>query len=90
MGTLCPASFWATEAALSLAVLTYNLTVLFQRHLGWQAKVTIHSLRFWLFISKCEQSVDNFPLTLPEKRRIKSYRPESLRKACRLREAVKD
>jgi len=34
---------------LCLAVLTYNLTVLFQRHLGWQTKVTIQSLRFCLF-----------------------------------------
>jgi DDE family transposase len=51
LGTLCLASFWATEAALSLAVLTYNLTVLFQQHLGWQTKVTIHSLRFWLFVT---------------------------------------
>jgi len=34
--TLCLHSFWATEAALSLATLTYNLTILFQRHLGWQ------------------------------------------------------
>jgi hypothetical protein len=51
LGTLCLASFWATEAALCLAVLTYNLTVLFQRHLGWQTKVTIHSLRFWLFVT---------------------------------------
>ena len=25
--------------------------MLFQRHLGWQTKVTIHSLRFWLFIT---------------------------------------
>lgn len=49
--TLCLRSFWATEAALSLATLTYNLTVLFQRHLGWQTKVTIHSLRFWLLIT---------------------------------------
>lgn len=49
--TLCLDSFWATEAALSLATLTYNLTVLFQRHLGWQTKVTIQSLRFWLFIT---------------------------------------
>jgi hypothetical protein len=51
LGTLCLASFWATEAALSLAVLTYNLTVLFQKHLGWQTKVTIQSLRFWLFVT---------------------------------------
>ena len=49
--TLCLRSFWATEAALSLASLTYNLTVLFQRHLGWHTKVTIHTLRFWLFIT---------------------------------------
>jgi hypothetical protein len=49
--TLCLKKFWATEAALSLASLTYNLTVLFQRHLGWQKKVTIHSLRFWLFVT---------------------------------------
>lgn len=49
--TLCLRSFWATEAALSLATLTYNLTVLFERHLGWQTKVTIQSLRFWLFIT---------------------------------------
>jgi Transposase DDE domain group 1 len=51
LGTLCLESFWASEAALCLAVLTYNLTVLFQRHLGWQTKVTIHSLRFWLFVT---------------------------------------
>lgn len=51
LGSLCLESFWATEAALSLATLTYNLTVLFQRHLGWQTKVTIHSLRFWLFVT---------------------------------------
>lgn len=44
-------NFFATEAALSLAVVAYNLTVLFQRHLGWQTKVTIHTLRFWLFVT---------------------------------------
>lgn len=49
--TLCLEKFWATEGALSLATLTYNLSVLFQRHLGWQTKVTIHSLRFWLFVT---------------------------------------
>ena len=49
--SLCLDRFWATEAALCLAALTYNLTVLFQRHLGWRDKVTIHSLRFWLFVS---------------------------------------
>jgi len=49
--TLCLRSFWATEAALALATLPYNLTVLFQRHLGWHTKGTIHSLRFWLFVT---------------------------------------
>ena len=49
--SLCLESFWATEAALSLATLTYNLTVLFQRHLGWQKKVTVHTLRYWLFVT---------------------------------------
>ena len=46
---LCCKSFWATEAALSLAVLTYNLSVLFARHLGWLDKVTVNTLRFRLF-----------------------------------------
>src|SRR5258708_38449889 len=32
---LCLEKFWSTEAALSLAVLSYNLCVLFQRRLGW-------------------------------------------------------
>jgi len=49
--TLCLQRFWASEAALSLATLTYNLTVLFQRHLGWQRKVTVASLRFRLFVT---------------------------------------
>jgi hypothetical protein len=34
-------SFWATEAALSLGVLTHNLVVLFERKLGWLQAVTI-------------------------------------------------
>lgn len=49
--TLCLDGFWATEAALTLAVLTYNLIVLFQRHLGWQQRVTIRTLRFWMFLT---------------------------------------
>ena len=49
--TLCLEQFWASEAALSLASLTYNLTVLFQRHLGWQQKVTLRNLRFRLFVT---------------------------------------
>lgn len=44
-------NFFATEAALALAIVAYNLTVLFQRHLGWQTKVTIGSLRFWIFVT---------------------------------------
>lgn len=46
---LCCEKFWATEAALSLAVVTYNLSVLFARHLGWLERVTIGTLRFRLF-----------------------------------------
>jgi hypothetical protein len=49
--TLCLEEFWASEAALSLASLTYNLTVLFQRQLGWQQKVTLRNLRFWRFVT---------------------------------------
>jgi Transposase DDE domain group 1 len=45
----CCKRFWATEAALSLAVMTYNLAVLFQRHLGWLDRVDISTLRYRLF-----------------------------------------
>ena len=55
--SLCLRSFWATEAALSLAAVTYNLTVLFQRHLGWQQKVTIQTLRYWLFVTSVVAAV---------------------------------
>ncbi len=41
--------FWSTEAALSLAILSYNLTQLFQRHWGWMQRVTATTLRFRLF-----------------------------------------
>jgi hypothetical protein len=47
---LCLEKFRAAEAALSLATPACNLTVLFQRHPGWQQKATIHSLRFRLFV----------------------------------------
>jgi hypothetical protein len=43
--------FWATEAALSFAVLTHNLIVLFERKLGWSEAVTLGSLRYWLFVT---------------------------------------
>jgi hypothetical protein len=45
----CLEKFWSTEAALSLAVLSYNLCVLFQRRLGWLERVTAATLRFRLF-----------------------------------------
>jgi len=46
---LCLTKFYATEAALSLAILSYNLCVLFQRHLGWMHRVTASTLRFLIF-----------------------------------------
>jgi hypothetical protein len=49
LSKLCCKKFLATEAALSLLVLTYNLTVLFQRHLGWLDRVNIATLRVRLF-----------------------------------------
>lgn len=45
----CCKKFFATEAVLSLAVFTYNLSVLFARHLGWLQRVTIGTLRYRLF-----------------------------------------
>jgi hypothetical protein len=41
--------FYATEAALSLAVLSYNLSILFQSHVGWQDRVRAATLRFLVF-----------------------------------------
>jgi len=32
-----------------LAVLTYNLSILFQRHLGWMQRVDVATLRYRLF-----------------------------------------
>ena len=46
---ICLEEFYATEAAMSLAVLTYNLCILFQRHLGWAERVNAATLRFRLF-----------------------------------------
>jgi len=42
-------SFWATEAALSLAVLSYNLTVLFQLFFKWKTPIRADTLRYRLF-----------------------------------------
>lgn len=46
---LCLKKFFATEAAMSLCVVAYNLCILFQRHLGWMDRVTAATLRFRLF-----------------------------------------
>lgn len=45
----CLEKFWSTEAALCLAVFSYNLPQLFQRHLGWLDRVTAAILRYRLF-----------------------------------------
>jgi hypothetical protein len=49
LGALCCHKFWATEAALSMGVLAYNLTQLFARHLGWLRKITATTLRHRLW-----------------------------------------
>jgi hypothetical protein len=46
---LCLKKFWASEAALSLAILSYNLCTLFQRRLNWLDRVSASTLRFRLF-----------------------------------------
>jgi hypothetical protein len=42
-------SFWATEAALSLSVLSYNLSVMFQQFFKWKNPVRADTLRYRLF-----------------------------------------
>jgi hypothetical protein len=70
---LCLKKFWSTEAALSLAVLSYNLCVLFQRHLGWLERVTAGTLRFRLFttggILSQRGGVKTVCLSVPESER---------------------
>jgi hypothetical protein len=46
---LCLEKFFATEAALSLAIVAYNLCMLFQRRLGWLDRVTATTLRYRIF-----------------------------------------
>jgi hypothetical protein len=46
---LCLERFYSTEAALSLAIISYNLCALFQRRLGWMDRVTAATLRYRLF-----------------------------------------
>lgn len=48
---LCLKNFWSSEAALSMAIFTYNLCILFQRHLGWLDRVSAATLRFRLFVT---------------------------------------
>jgi hypothetical protein len=45
----CLHSFWATEAALSLSVLCYNLTVMLQQFFKWKEPVRADTLRYRLF-----------------------------------------
>ena len=70
---LCLEKFWSTEAALSLAVLSYNLCMLFQRHLGWQERVSAGTLRFRLFttggILSCTGGVTTIRLSVPADQR---------------------
>lgn len=47
--SFCCRSFWGTEAAGQLAILCYNLCVLFQRQLGRLEGVQLDTLRFRLF-----------------------------------------
>jgi hypothetical protein len=47
--SFCSHSFWGTEAACHLAIIAYNLCVLFQRELGLLEKVELSTLRFRLF-----------------------------------------
>jgi hypothetical protein len=71
---LCCKKFFATEAALSLAVFTYNLSVLFAQHLGWLERVTIGTLRYRLFgcagiISNC-QGQTTLKLGIPRNKQL--------------------
>lgn len=70
---LCLKKFWSTEAALSLAVLSYNLCVLFQRHLGCLERVTAGTLRFRLFstggILSRTGGITTIRLSVPESQR---------------------
>ena len=46
-----PGKLLGQRSGLESGDLTYNLIVLFERHLGWQQKVTLRNLRFWLFVT---------------------------------------
>jgi len=70
---LCLKKFWSSEAALSLGVFSYNLCVLFQRHLGWKDRVLANTLRFRLFMTAGIFSrtggVDTIRLAVPDSQR---------------------
>lgn len=66
---LCLKKFWSSEAALSLGIFSYNLCVLFQRHLGWKDRLSANTLRFRLFttagILSRTGGVDTLRLAVP-------------------------
>lgn len=70
---LCLKGFWASEAALSLGVFTYNLCVLFQRRLGWLEQVKASTLAFRLFVTagifSSTGGVDTVRLAVPPRLR---------------------
>jgi hypothetical protein len=70
---LCCQKFFATEAALCLAVFTYNLVTLFCRHLGWLERMSIGTLRYKLFgcaaIISRAQNRTHLKLAVPPKNR---------------------
>jgi hypothetical protein len=70
---LCCQKFFATEAALSLCVFTYNLALHFTRHLGWLERVSIGTLRHRLFgsagIISRAQNVTTLKLGIPPPQR---------------------
>ena len=73
LGSFCCQKFYATEAALSLAVWTYNLVKLFSRRLGILATATLATLRHRLFhcagiISRCQNRV-TLKLAIPPPQR---------------------
>jgi hypothetical protein len=70
---LCLEGFWGSEAALSLGVFTYNLCVLFQRHLGWLDQLKASTIAFRLFVTagifSTKGGVDTIRLAVPPRLR---------------------
>jgi hypothetical protein len=71
---LCCQRFWATEAAHLMAIIAYDLCVLFQRELGIDNKVELTTLRLKLF---CHAAVWSRPANAPTLRFAieKKWRP---------------